>query len=74
MHVLPVWHEPTFRRACAEAGLNPYLCEIANIREHCSWVHVKGEATTRKAVDIVRSLVEKVKRNRPLNPIQVPNY
>lgn len=68
----PRMHEPTFRRACAEAGLNPYLCEIANIREHCSWVHNKGEATTRKAVDIVRSLVEKVKRNRPLNPIQVP--
>ena len=68
----PRMHEPTFRRACAEAGLNPYLCEIANIREHCSWVHDKGEATTRKAVDIVRSLVEKVKRNRPLNPIQVP--
>ena len=68
----PRMHEPTFRRACAEAGLNPYLCEIANIREHCSWVHDKGGATTRKAVDIVRSLVEKVKRNRPLNPIQVP--
>ena len=68
----PRMHEPTFRRACAEAALNPYLCEIANIREHCSWVHDKGEATTRKAVDIVRSLVEKVKRNRPLNPIQVP--
>ena len=59
----PRMHEPTFRRACAEAGLNPYLCEIANIREHCSWVHEKGEATTRKAVDIVKSLVEKVKRN-----------
>lgn len=68
----PRMHEPTFRRACAEAGLNPCLCEIANIREHCSWVHDKGEATTRKAVDIVRSLVEKVKRNCPLNPIQVP--
>lgn len=68
----PRMHEPTFRRACAEAGLNPYLCEIANIREHCSWVHEKGEATTRKAVDIVKSLVEKVKRNHPLVPIQVP--
>ena len=41
-------HEPTFRRACAEAGLNPFLCEMANIREHCSWVHEKGEATTRQ--------------------------
>ena len=68
----PRMHEPTFRRACAEAGLNPYLCEIANIREHCSWVHDKGEATTYKAIDLVKSLVEKVKRNRPLEPIQVP--
>lgn len=68
----PRMHEPTFRRACAEAGLNPYLCEIANIREHCSWVHDKGEATTRKAIDLVKGLVEKVKRNRPLTPIQVP--
>jgi heterodisulfide reductase subunit A len=37
----PRMHEPTFRRACAEAGLNPYLCEMANLREHCSWVHEK---------------------------------
>ncbi len=35
----PKMHEPTFRRAVAKAGLNPYLCEIANIREQCSWVH-----------------------------------
>lgn len=68
----PRMHEPTFRRACAEAGLNPYLCEIANIREHCSWVHEKGENTTHKAIDIVKSLVEKVKRHHPLTPIQVP--
>jgi heterodisulfide reductase subunit A len=45
----PRMHEPTFRKACAEAGLNPYLCEMANIREHCSWVHEKGDATTNKA-------------------------
>ena len=58
-------HEPTFRRACAEAaGLNPFLCEMANLREHCSWVHEKGEATTEKAIDLVRILVEKVKRNQ----------
>jgi heterodisulfide reductase subunit A len=58
----PRMHEPTFRRACSEAGLNPYLCEMANLREHCSWVHEKGEATTEKAIDLVRMLVEKVKR------------
>ncbi|GHT25241.1 heterodisulfide reductase subunit A [Bacteroidia bacterium] len=68
----PRMHEPTFRKACAEAGLNPYLCEMANIREHCSWVHEKGEATTQKAVDLVRTLVEKVKNNRALEPIKVP--
>ena len=68
----PRMHEPTFRKACAEAGLNPYLCEMANIREHCSWVHEKGEATTQKAADLVRTLVEKVKNNHPLEPIKVP--
>jgi heterodisulfide reductase subunit A len=68
----PRMHEPTFRRACAEAGLNPFLCEMANVREHCSWVHAKEPATTEKAIDLVRILVEKVKRNRPLFPINVP--
>ncbi len=68
----PRMHEPTFRRACAEAGLNPYLCEMANLREHCSWVHPKTEATTEKAIDIVSMLVAKVKRNKALFPIQVP--
>jgi heterodisulfide reductase subunit A len=68
----PRMHEPTFRKACAEAGLNPYLCEMANLREHCSWVHEKGEATTEKAIDLVRILVEKVKKNTSLNAIKVP--
>jgi heterodisulfide reductase subunit A len=68
----PRMHEPTFRRACAEAGLNPFLCEMANLREHCSWVHAKTPPTTEKAIDLVRIIVEKVKRNRPLFPINVP--
>jgi heterodisulfide reductase subunit A len=68
----PRMHEPTFRKACAEAGLNPFMCEMANLREHCSWVHEKGEATTEKAVDLVRILVEKVKYNQSLNEIKVP--
>lgn len=68
----PRMHEPTFREACSEAGLNPYMCEMANLREHCSWVHDKSEATTRKAIDLVRMLVEKVKFNKPLYPIKVP--
>ena len=61
-----------FRRACAEAGLNPYLCEMANLREHCSWVHPKDDITTRKAAEMVYVLTEKVKRNRPLYPVKVP--
>ena len=65
-------HEPTFRKACAEAGLNPFMCEMANLREHCSWVHEKNEATTEKAIDLVRILVEKVKYNHSLNDIKVP--
>ena len=68
----PRMHEPTFRKACAEAGLNPFMCEMANLREHCSWVHEKNEATTEKAIDLVRILVEKVKYNHSLNEIKVP--
>ncbi len=68
----PRMHEPTFRRAVSEAGLNPYLCEMANLREHCSWVHEEADSTTDKAADLVYLQVEKVKRNKPLQPIQVP--
>ena len=68
----PRMHEPTFRRAAAEAGLNPFLCEMSNIREHCSWVHEDRTEATRKAIDLVRVMVEKVKRNAPLTSIKVP--
>ncbi|KAA6349371.1 heterodisulfide reductase subunit A [termite gut metagenome] len=68
----PRMHEPTFRKVCAEAGLNPYMCEITNLREHCSWVHEKGDKTTEKAIDLVRMIVEKVKLNKPLDAIKVP--
>ena len=68
----PRMHEPTFRKACAEAGLNPFLCEMSNIREHCSWVHPKDDLTTEKAQDLVRVMVEKVKKNKALNSIKVP--
>lgn len=46
----PHMHEKTFRKAVTEAGLNQFLCEMANIREHCSWVHEKEEVTDRKSV------------------------
>ena len=68
----PRMHEPTFRRTAEEGGINPFLCEMANLREHCSWVHEKLPPTTEKAIDLVRLQVEKVKRNRPLQPIRVP--
>ncbi|HLE11761.1 MAG: disulfide reductase [Bdellovibrionales bacterium RIFOXYD12_FULL_39_22] len=68
----PRMHEKTFRGACAQAALNPYLCEMANIREHCSWVHDDKEAATAKAMDIVRSLVAKTVRNEKLFPIKIP--
>jgi heterodisulfide reductase subunit A len=68
----PAMHEATFRNAAVQGGLNPYLAEMANIREQCSWVHSDKAAATLKAIDIVRLMVEKVKRNRPMEPIAVP--
>ena len=68
----PRMHEPTFRRAAASVGLNPYMLEMANIREHCSWVHTNRRQATEKAKDLVRLRVEKVKRNSPLKEIEVP--
>ena len=65
-------HEPTFRRATANEGLNPFRCEMVNVREQCSWVHEDREAATAKAIDLVRMMCEKVKRNEDLFPIQVP--
>ena len=54
----PRTHEPLFRSACKEAGLNPYLFEMANIREQCSWVHSREpERATEKAKDLVRMAV-----------------
>jgi heterodisulfide reductase subunit A len=54
----PRMHEPTFRNCVAEAGLNPYLMEMANLREHCSWVHLHDrDGATEKAKDIVKVAV-----------------
>ena len=68
----PRMHEPTFRKAATTVGLNAYMLEMANIREHCSWVHNNRHEATEKAQDLIRILVEKVKRNVPLNEIEVP--
>jgi len=62
----PKIHEPTFRNCVEEVGLNPYLMEMANLREHCSWVHQdEKDAATVKAKDLVRSAVA---RSRFLEP------
>jgi heterodisulfide reductase subunit A len=68
----PRMHEPTFRRACQYAGLNPYLYEHANIREHCSWVHDDKQLATEKAKDLVRAAVRRVALNEPLEVKERP--
>jgi heterodisulfide reductase subunit A2 len=62
----PRMHELTFRRTVQKAGLNPYFFEMANIREHVSWVGVDKEANTVKAIEVVRMAVAKAIKNRPL--------
>ena len=68
----PTLHETTFRNAVKSGELNPFQCEIANIREQCSWVHHDMEKATRKAMRIISSAVERVLRNDPLDPISIP--
>ena len=64
----PRMHEATFRKAAAKAGLNPYMVEIANIREHCSWIHKDMEEATLKAVILARAAIAKVNLDAPLQP------
>jgi len=56
----PLMHETTFRAACAEAGLNPFLFQMTNIREHVSWVHSNRVLATEKAADLVAAAVRRV--------------
>ncbi len=62
----PRMHEPTFRRTVERAGLNRFLFEMANIREHVSWIGKDKGNNTQKATDLVRMAVAKLTRNRPL--------
>ena len=62
----PRMHEATFRKCAEKCGLNPYMVEIANIREHCSWIHKDMEEATEKAVILMRAAVAKVHLNAPL--------
>lgn len=68
----PRLHEPTFRRTLSSAGLNPYLFEMANIREHCSWVHEDKEKATEKAKALVSAAVRRVAYHVPLESKTVP--
>ena len=63
----PRTHEPLFRETVQEAGLNPYLFEMTNIRDQCSWVHMhEPEKATRKSKDLIRSIVAKARLLKPL--------
>lgn len=62
----PKMHEPTFRNAVSSAGMNPYLFEMVNIREHCSWVSDDPDAATTKAKDLIRGAVSRVVHHEPL--------
>ena len=68
----PLMHELTFRLAAESAGLNRYLVQIANIREHCSWVHDDREAATRKAMALVNAAVRRVALQQPLEITKQP--
>lgn len=68
----PRMHEATFRRAAEKAGLNPYMVEIANIREQCSWIHKEMQTATEKAVILGRAAIAKVHLNAPLTAGESP--
>jgi heterodisulfide reductase subunit A len=69
----PRQHEPTFRQCVREAGLNPYLMEMANLREHCSWVHAGDrDGATAKAKDLVAAAVARARFLQPQEEMAVP--
>ena len=68
----PRMHEATFRKTAAAAGINPYMVEIANVREQCSWVHKDIADATEKAVILGRAAIAKVNLNAPLVPGETP--
>ncbi len=68
----PRMHEATFRKAASSAGLNPYMVEVANIREQCSWIHKDKPTATEKAVVLGRAAIAKVQLNAPLKAGESP--
>ncbi len=68
----PRMHEPTFRGCVMDVGMNPYLMEMANLREHCSWVHAKEkDKATEKAKDLIRSAVARARHLTPQEEMKV---
>ena len=67
----PHLHEKTFRAACQRAGLNPYLCQMTSLREQVSWVTTDKEAGTLKAKSLISAAAERVKHQKPLEPMHV---
>ncbi len=68
----PRMHEATFRKTAQAAGINPYMVEIANIREQCSWIHKDKDEATEKAIILGRSAIAKLKLNTPLTSGESP--
>ena len=68
----PRMHEATFRKAVASAGLNPYMLEVANVREQCSWIHKDKAVATEKAIILGRAAIAKVQLNAPLQAGESP--
>ena len=68
----PRMHEATFRKAAESVGLNPYMVEVANIREQCSWIHKDKEEATEKALILLRTAIAKVRLNAPLTAGESP--
>ncbi len=68
----PRMHEGTFQKCIAGAGLNPYLFEMVNIREQCSWVHPENAVSTEKAIKLVKMGVAKAARLSALEPLKFP--
>jgi heterodisulfide reductase subunit A len=69
----PRLHEPTFRQMLQSIGLNPYLLEMANLREQCSWVHMnEPEAATKKAMDLVKMSISRARLLYPLKEDILP--
>ncbi len=68
----PRMHELTFRKTLANGGLNPYLFEMANLREQCSWVHTDKEKATVKAIDLVKMAAAKANKNEELTSSTMP--